>query len=40
MRAHKERLTAANAEALVSGYDIVADGSDTLLRWLENGRQR
>jgi molybdopterin/thiamine biosynthesis adenylyltransferase len=25
---HPERLTAANAHALVSGYDIVADGSD------------
>ena len=25
---HAERLTAANALALVSGYDIVADGSD------------
>jgi len=25
---HRDRLTAANAMALVSGYDIVADGSD------------
>src|SRR5689334_21742773 len=25
---HPERLTAANADAIVSGYDLVADGSD------------
>ena len=37
VRAHKERLTAANAEALVSGYDIVADGSDNFAtRYLLN----
>jgi adenylyltransferase/sulfurtransferase len=27
-RAHRERLTAANALALMAGYDLVADGSD------------
>ncbi|MFX8999773.1 ThiF family adenylyltransferase, partial [Acinetobacter baumannii] len=25
---HRERLTPANARALIGGYDIVADGSD------------
>lgn len=35
--AHPERLTAANAAALVRGYDIVADGSDNFeTRFLVN----
>jgi molybdopterin/thiamine biosynthesis adenylyltransferase len=29
--AHRERLTAANAMALIGGYDIVADGSDNFV---------
>lgn len=34
---HKERLTAANAETIVAGYDIVADGSDNFTtRYLVN----
>jgi len=34
---HKERLTAANARALIAGYDIVADGSDNFAtRFLVN----
>ena len=28
LQGHPERLTAANADAIVSGYDLVADGSD------------
>ena len=28
VHAHKERLTAANAERLIAAYDIVADGTD------------
>ncbi|HKF61293.1 MAG TPA: molybdopterin-synthase adenylyltransferase MoeB [Dongiaceae bacterium] len=28
VEAHAQRLTAANAAALVSGYDLIADGSD------------
>jgi molybdopterin/thiamine biosynthesis adenylyltransferase len=35
--AHRERLTAANALALVSAYDVVADGSDNFdTRFLVN----
>lgn len=35
--AHDERLTAANAERIVAGYDIVADGSDNFAtRYLLN----
>ena len=34
---HKEKLTAENAEALVRGYDLVADGSDNFTtRYLVN----
>lgn len=34
---HRERLTAANAMALIGGYDIVADGSDNFAtRFLVN----
>jgi adenylyltransferase/sulfurtransferase len=34
---HTERLTAANARALVAGYDLVADGSDNFpTRYLVN----
>ncbi len=37
VRAHQERLTAANAEKIVAGYDIVADGSDNFAtRYLVN----
>jgi adenylyltransferase/sulfurtransferase len=37
VRAHKERLTMANAERLVAEYDIVADGSDNFAtRYLLN----
>ena len=37
VHAHKERLTAANAEDIVAGYDIVADGSDNFAtRYLVN----
>ena len=37
VRAHEERLTAANAERLVAGYDLVADGSDNFAtRYLLN----
>jgi adenylyltransferase/sulfurtransferase len=37
VHAHKERLTAGNAERLVAGYDIVADGSDNFAtRYLLN----
>jgi adenylyltransferase/sulfurtransferase len=37
VRTHNERLTAANAERLVAGYDIVADGSDNFAtRYLLN----
>jgi len=37
VQAHKERLTAANAERLVAGYDVVADGSDNFAtRYLLN----
>jgi molybdopterin-synthase adenylyltransferase len=37
VQAHRERLTAANAERLVAGYDIVADGSDNFAtRYLLN----
>jgi molybdopterin/thiamine biosynthesis adenylyltransferase len=37
VRAHKERLTAANAERIVAGYDVVADGSDNFAtRYLLN----
>ena len=37
MRAHEERLTAANAERIVADYDIVADGSDNFAtRYLLN----
>jgi len=37
VRAHKERLTAANAEKIIAGYDIVADGSDNFAtRYLLN----
>ena len=37
MRTHNERLTAANAERIVAGYDIVADGSDNFAtRYLLN----
>ncbi|MGF1639514.1 MAG: ThiF family adenylyltransferase [Rhodospirillales bacterium] len=35
--AHRERLTAANALALIGGYDVVADGSDNFpTRFLVN----
>lgn len=30
VRAHQQRLDAANAHELIAGYDIVADGSDNL----------
>ena len=34
---HRTRLTAANAESLIAGYDIVADGSDNFeTRFLVN----
>ena len=34
---HKERLTAANARALIAGYDVVADGCDNFAtRFLVN----
>ena len=37
VRAHQERLTAANALELVSGYDMVLDGSDNFpTRYLVN----
>ena len=37
VRAHRERLTAANAERLVADYDLVADGSDNFAtRYLLN----
>ena len=37
VEAHAQRLTAANAAALVSGYDLVADGSDNFAtRYLLN----
>jgi adenylyltransferase/sulfurtransferase len=37
VQAHKERLTEANAQRLVAGYDIVADGSDNFAtRYLLN----
>src|SRR5436190_24051885 len=37
VQAHRERLTAANAERLVGAYDIVADGSDNFAtRYLLN----
>ncbi len=37
VRTHKERLTAANAEKIIAGYDIVADGSDNFAtRYLVN----
>ncbi|TAJ92928.1 MAG: molybdopterin-synthase adenylyltransferase MoeB [Reyranella sp.] len=37
VRPHDERLTADNAERIVSGYDIVADGSDNFAtRYLLN----
>jgi adenylyltransferase/sulfurtransferase len=37
VHAHKERLTAANAEKIITGYDIVADGSDNFAtRYLVN----
>src|SRR5688572_16448965 len=37
VRAHKERLTATNAERLVAAYDVVADGSDNFAtRYLLN----
>jgi adenylyltransferase/sulfurtransferase len=37
VHAHKERLTAANAEKIIAGYDIVADGSDNFAtRYLVN----
>ena len=37
VQAHRERLTAANVERLVDGYDIVADGSDNFAtRYLLN----
>jgi molybdopterin-synthase adenylyltransferase len=37
VEAHDTRLTAANAEALVAGYDLVADGSDNFAtRYLLN----
>jgi molybdopterin-synthase adenylyltransferase len=37
VRAHKERLTAANAERIVADYDVVADGSDNFAtRYLLN----
>jgi adenylyltransferase/sulfurtransferase len=37
VRAHKERLTAANVERLVADYDLVADGSDNFAtRYLLN----
>lgn len=35
--AHKERLTEANAQQVIAGYDIVADGSDNFVtRYLVN----
>jgi len=37
VHAHKARLTAANAEKIIAGYDIVADGSDNFAtRYLVN----
>jgi molybdopterin-synthase adenylyltransferase len=37
VRTHGERLTAANADSLVAGYDVVADGSDNFTtRYLLN----
>jgi adenylyltransferase/sulfurtransferase len=37
VRAHRERLTAANVERLIADYDIVADGSDNFAtRYLLN----
>jgi len=37
VQAHKERLTEANVERIVGGYDIVADGSDNFAtRYLLN----
>lgn len=37
VRAHRERLTAANVEQLVADYDLVADGSDNFAtRYLLN----
>ena len=37
VQAHDERLTADNAESIVAGYDIVADGSDNFAtRYLLN----
>jgi molybdopterin-synthase adenylyltransferase len=37
VQVHAERLTAANAERIVAGYDIVADGSDNFAtRYLVN----
>jgi molybdopterin-synthase adenylyltransferase len=37
VHAHNERLTAANAEEIIAGYDIVADGSDNFAtRYLVN----
>jgi adenylyltransferase/sulfurtransferase len=37
VQAHNERLTAANAERILAGYDIVADGSDNFAtRYLLN----
>jgi adenylyltransferase/sulfurtransferase len=37
VHAHRERLTAANAEKIIAGYDIVADGSDNFAtRYLVN----
>jgi molybdopterin-synthase adenylyltransferase len=37
VHAHAERLTAANAEKIIAGYDIVADGSDNFVtRYLVN----
>ncbi len=37
VHAHKERLTEANAEKIIAGYDMVADGSDNFAtRYLVN----
>jgi adenylyltransferase/sulfurtransferase len=37
VHAHRERLTTANAEKIIAGYDIVADGSDNFAtRYLVN----
>ncbi len=37
VRAHTERLTAANAARIIAGYDVVADGSDNFVtRYLVN----